>query len=91
LAQQILFFGVEFSVEKRSSNHFLVDILGTLGFLPRFWAFLDGQSSTTRKKIKSRAPHSVLAAGELKEMEFSFEFPRLSMYRKMVLRKIPVL
>jgi hypothetical protein len=52
------------------SNPFSVKNLGTLRFFPKFRVFLVVQPSNTTKNSKIRAPHSVLAAGEPKELGF---------------------
>jgi hypothetical protein len=63
----------DFPSKNDSSNHFSVDSLGTLEYFPSFRTLFIGKSLNTTKKFKNQAPHSVLVAGELKELGFSFK------------------
>jgi hypothetical protein len=63
----------DFPLKNDSSNHFSVDSLSKLEFFPRFQTLFIGQSSNITKKFKNQALHSVLVAGEIKELGFSFE------------------
>jgi hypothetical protein len=63
----------DFPSKNDSRNYFSVGCFGRLEFFPRFRTFFIGKSSNITKKLKNQAPHSVLVAGEIKELEFSFK------------------